>query len=122
MATITNPQFQIHKDINGYPSYLRTQLVSGVLVSLAASVPQVFTVPNGINLVIFSKESGNTLYVLIDNGAGSITLPSVGSSIANSYIDINVVGVNVIAGQVIHLMSPIATTVKINYYNDGTIQ
>lgn len=124
MAQVENREFQIHKDINGYPSYLRTLLVSGDLVLLDANVEQTFTVPNGVNLVIFSKEAGNTLFVLIDNGTGSIVLPGAGSSIADSYIDINVVGVNVAfnKGQTIHIMSPVATYVKLNYYYDRTSQ
>lgn len=123
MVQILNREFQIHKDINGYPSYLRTLLVAGDLLSLLPNTEQVFTVPNGVNLVIFSKDSGNTLYVLINNNAlDVIVLPAPGSSIADSLVDINTIGVNVSGGQIIHLLSPIATNVKINYYIDGTTQ
>ena len=122
MALVKNRAFQIHKDVNGYPSYLRTLLVPGDLVSLLPLTEQTFVVPSGTNLVIFSKEAGITLYVLIDDGSGVITLPGAGSSISDSYVDINVVGVTVEAGQTIHIMSPNALTVKLNYYYDRTIQ
>lgn len=123
MAQVLNREFQIHKDINGYPSYLRTLLVAGDFMSLAPGVEQVFTVPNGINLVMFSKDSGNTLFVLINNSALDVIVsPTAGSSIPNSYVDINVIGVSVSAGEIIHLLSPVATYVKINYFNDNTSQ
>lgn len=122
MANVINREFQIHKDVNGYPSYLRTLLVPGDLVYLLPNTEQTFVVPNGVNLIILSKDAGNTLFVLIDEGAGTITLPAAGTADANSYIDINVVGVTVSQGQTIHLLSPVATYVKINYYNDRTIQ
>lgn len=121
MAIVKNRAFQIHKDVNGYPSYLRTLLVPGDLVALDPFTEQMFIIPPSVNLVLFSKEGG-TLYTLIDDGSGSIVLPAPGSFIADSLIDINVVGVTVTPGDTIHLLSPIALTVKINYFKDGTIQ
>src|SRR4051812_24539302 len=108
MTQVINREFQIHKDINGYPSYLRTLLVAGDLAYLLPNTEQVFVVPNGVNLIILSKDAGNTLFVLIDDGTGTITLPTAGNSDSNSYIDINVVGVSVEQGQTIHLLSPVA--------------
>lgn len=122
MALVLNRDFQIHKDVNGYPSYLRTLLVPGPLVILSANIEQTFTVPNDSNLVIFSKDAGNTLFVLIDDGSGSIVLPAPGSFIDNSLVDINVVGVTVKAGQTVHVMAQVETNLKINFYYDKTIQ
>lgn len=122
MAKIMNRFFQLHKDVNGFPTYLRTLLVSGDFIYLQAGIEQTFIVPNDSNLVIFSKESGNTVFFLIDDGSGAITLPPVGTSLPNSLIDINVVGVSVDGGQTIHLMSTLDTYIKINYYQDRTIQ
>lgn len=122
MANVLNRDFQIHKDVNGIPTYLKTKLVPGDLVSLLPLIEQTFTVPNSANLVIFSKDSGNTVYCLIDDGSGSIVLPGAGASISDSMIDINVIGVSVKGGDIIHLMSPVATNIKINYCYDRTLQ
>ena len=122
MAVILNREFQIHKDINGYPSYLRTLLVAGDWMLLDPNTEQTFVVPTDSNLIIISKDAGNTLFVLVDDGSGSIAPPTAGTSTANSMVDINVVGVSVAPGQTVHVYSPVATYVKINYYKDGTIQ
>lgn len=122
MANVLNRLFQIHKDVNGYPTFLKTQLVAGDWANLIANTEMTFVVPSDSNLIQIAPQLGNDVFILIDNGSGSITPPASGTSISNSMVDQNLVGVSVSPGQTIHLYSLVDTYVKINYYYDRTVQ
>jgi hypothetical protein len=119
MAQTVDRTFQIHTDTSGHPSYLLTNFQNGPIVTMTADTEYKTIVPEGINTAIFQTSKGVDVFILQDDGTGTLTLP--GSSFTLSNAELNKPGVRgVVPGMTLHFRAPVTCYLKVNYYNDGS--
>ena len=105
---------KIDKDDASIPTYGIDFCDQGSQVALAAATELTLTVPLDRRTALFQYSVGTNVFILEDDGSGSVTIP--GGAFTSTEADLNPIVRNVTPGQTLHFISDTPAFVKISFY------
>jgi hypothetical protein len=105
-------RFLLMKDINGECIYGYPFSDTIEQVTLAANTAQSFSVPENVNMVVFSFTKSSDVYV---NPRGTAQIP--GGSFTSTFQELNPLVKPVYPGQILSFISPTTAGVTLSFFN-----